>query len=81
MNNNTKNTSTTSESEWATVAELASIYNVSAATIRRWVRKHGNVRYFMEPSLMRIHRKDFESFMEEKIHDSMAADGHGDYRG
>lgn len=81
MNNDNFETPVSGNSEWATVAELADKYNVSRATIRRWVRKHGEVRYFMEPSLMRVHRKDFETFMENKIHDSMAADGHGGNRG
>lgn len=57
-------------SVWATVVELSETYNISTSSVRRWIKKYDNVRYFQESSLLRIHRQDFadlvDSFVENR---------------
>lgn len=55
---------------WATVVELSETYNISTSSVRRWIKKYDNVRYFQESNLLRIHRQDFadlvDSFVENR---------------
>lgn len=57
-------------SVWATVVELSETYNISTSSVRRWIKKYDDVRYFQESNLLRIHRQDFadlvDSFVENR---------------
>jgi len=65
-------------SVWATVVELSETYNISTSSVRRWIKKYDNVRYFQESNLLRIHRQDFadlvDSFVENRA-SSQAKEG------
>lgn len=61
----------TPESEWATVTELSKKYNVSGSTIRRWLYRYGDVRFFRESNTMRIHREEFTALVDKLIEKSM----------
>lgn len=60
----------TPESEWTTVAELSHQYNVSGATIRRWIYRY-DVRFFRESNTMRVHREDFNALIDKLVEKSM----------
>lgn len=67
----TKNTRIDNDaSVWATVIELSETYNISTSSVRRWIKKYDDVRYFQESNLLRIHRQDFadlvDSFVENR---------------
>lgn len=66
-------------SDWATVSELCETYNVSRATIHRWLKDSENVRYYLKANTMRVHRDDFaamvDGFIQETVSRNEGKDG------
>lgn len=64
-----KNVQENQTSDWVTVSDLCTAYNVSRATIHRWLKDSTDVRYYLKSNTMRVHREDFaamiDSFVQE----------------
>lgn len=57
--------------QWVTVAQLSAQFNVSDSTIRRWLRRYGNVRYFRESNTLRINSSDFDALVNSLVEKTM----------
>lgn len=58
--------------QWVTVAQLSAQFNVSDSTIRRWLRRYGNVRYFRESNTLRINSADFDALVNSLVEKTMS---------
>ena len=58
--------------QWVTVAQLSAKFNVSDSTIRRWLRRYGNVRYFRESNTLRINSADFDALVNSLVEKTMS---------
>lgn len=58
--------------QWVTVAQLSAQFNVSDSTIRRWLRRYGNVRYFRESNTLRINSDDFDALVNSLVEKTMS---------
>lgn len=57
--------------QWVTVAQLSAQFNVSDSTIRRWLRRYGNVRYFRESNTLRVNSADFDALVNSLVEKTM----------
>lgn len=59
-----KNDQENQASDWVTVSDLCTTYNVSRATIHRWLKDSTDVRYYLKANTMRVHREDFAAMVD-----------------
>lgn len=51
--------------DWVTVEEISNYYRISTSTVRRFLKKHSDINFFLINQTLRVNRQSFDEVMQQ----------------